>query len=221
MFLCSPGNPTGTCLKHADIRAILESDYQGLLIVDEAYVDFVDKEEGTVSTWVDQYPNLVVMQTLSKSFGLAGIRLGIAIGHPEVIQVLNNTKAPYNIGTPSALIAAEALSDQGIEKMKEYRSRLISQRGLLIEKLNKMNGIGRILGGNDSNFVLCEVLNKEGKPCNERSQKVYSLMAETLGVVVRFRGMEYGCESCLRITVGTEEENETMLDMLEKALNQV
>ncbi|KAI9352362.1 histidinol-phosphate aminotransferase [Pilaira anomala] len=218
VFLCSPGNPTGTCLSHASIRAVLESDYQGLVVVDEAYVDFVDKEEGSVATWVEQYPNLVVMQTLSKSFGLAGIRVGIAIGHPDVIQILNNTKAPYNISTPSALIAAEALSDEGIKTMQDYRKRLIAQRGVLIEKLAHVKGTGRILGGNDSNFVLVEILDKDNKPSNDRAQKVYFMMAETLGVVVRFRGMEYGCNGCLRITVGTEEENVKMLSMLEKAL---
>lgn len=219
VFLCSPGNPTGTCLSHKSIRAVLESDFKGLVVVDEAYVDFVDHDEGSVATWVDQYPNLVVMQTLSKSFGLAGIRVGIAIGHADVIQILNNTKAPYNIGTPSALVAAEALSDEGLGKMYDYRKRLIAQRGTLIEKLPQLDGTGRILGGNDSNFVLVEILDADSKkPSNDRAQKVYSMMAENLGVVVRFRGMEYGCEGCLRITVGTEEENVTVLDMLQKAL---
>ncbi|KAI7895274.1 histidinol-phosphate aminotransferase [Mucor mucedo] len=221
VYLCSPGNPTGTCLSHDSIRAVLESDYNGLVVVDEAYVDFVDKEEGSVATWVDQYPNLVVMQTLSKSFGLAGIRIGIAIGHPDLIQILNNTKAPYNISTPSALIAAEALSEEGIQTMHDYRKRLIAQRAVIIEKLAKINGTGRVLGGNDSNFVLVEILDANNKPCNDRALKVYSMMAETLSVVVRFRGMEYGCNGCLRITVGTEEENATMLDMLQKALNEI
>ncbi|KAI8365121.1 histidinol-phosphate aminotransferase [Blakeslea trispora] len=219
VFLCSPGNPTGTCLSHASIRAVLESDFQGIVVVDEAYVDFVDKEEGSVANWVDQYPNLVVMQTLSKSFGLAGIRVGIAVGHPELIQILNNTKAPYNIGTPSALLAAEALSDEGVQKMLDYRQRLIAQRGLMIERLNAMQDTGRILGGNDANFVLVEILDKATqKPSNVRAHKIYLMMAESLGVVVRFRGTEYGCESCLRITVGTEEENQKMFAMLEKAL---
>ncbi|CAO3607780.1 unnamed protein product [Cunninghamella blakesleeana] len=220
VFLCSPGNPTGTCLSHASIRQVLESDYEGIVVVDEAYVDFVDKEEGSVAQWVDKYPNLVVMQTLSKSFGLAGIRLGIAVGHPDLIQILNNTKAPYNIGTPSATIAYEALSDKGVERMNEYRSKLIEQRGKVIEALKKIQGTGKILGGNDANFILVEILDKEtnSKPCNQRSEQIYKHMAESKDVVVRFRGKEYGCESCLRITIGTEDENNSMLSRLEESL---
>ncbi|KAI8987564.1 histidinol-phosphate aminotransferase [Mycotypha africana] len=224
VFLCSPGNPTGTCLRHEDIRAILDSDYKGLVVVDEAYIDFVvDKEgQGSVASWVNQYPNLVVMQTLSKSFGLAGIRVGIAIGHPDLIQILNNTKAPYNIGTPSSLVALEALSDEGLQKMYDYRDQLIAQRTVIIDRLNQMEGTGRILGGNDANFVLVEILNPlSKKPCNDLAAKVYKMMAEDLGVVVRFRGTEYGCEGCLRITVGTKEENEKMLSMLQKAIKSV
>ncbi|KAI7902865.1 histidinol-phosphate aminotransferase [Cokeromyces recurvatus] len=221
IFLCSPGNPTGTCLSHDSIRAVLESDFQGLVVVDEAYVDFVEKEEGSVAAWVDKYPNLVVMQTLSKSFGLAGIRLGIAVGHPDLIQIFNNTKAPYNISTPTALIAKEALSDEGLTKMYDHRKRLIAQRGLLIEKVQTLKGVGRVLGGNDANFILMEILNNNGKADNERALKIYSLMAEKLGVVVRFRGTEYGCEGCLRVTIGTEEENKTLYNMLEKALESI
>lgn len=220
--MCSPGNPTGTCLKHADIKAVLESDYEGIVAVDEAYVDFVDKEEGSVATWVDRYPNLVVMQTLSKSFGLAGIRIGIAAGHEDIIQILNNTKAPYNIGTPSALVAADALSEGGLDKMYSYRKRLIAQRQVLIEKLSSfpVPGIGNILGGNDSNFILVQIL-RDGTPSSERAEKVYTLMAESLGVVIRYRGNEYGCQGCLRMTVGTEEENENLLKQLEEALKSI
>ncbi|CAO3649333.1 unnamed protein product [Cunninghamella echinulata] len=220
VFLCSPGNPTGTCLSHNSIRQVLESGYEGIVVVDEAYVDFVDKEEGSVAQWVDQYPNLVVMQTLSKSFGLAGIRLGIAIGHPDLIQILNNTKAPYNIGTPNATIAYEALSEKGVERMKEYRGKLIEQRGQVIEALKKIQGTGNVLGGNDANFILVEILDKETntKPSNQRSEKIYKYMAESKDVVVRFRGKEYGCESCLRITIGTKEENAAMLSRLEESL---
>ncbi|KAI8367692.1 histidinol-phosphate aminotransferase [Radiomyces spectabilis] len=220
VFLCSPGNPTGTCLTHDSIRAVLESGFEGLVVVDEAYVDFVDHAEGSVASWVEKYPNLLVMQTLSKSFGLAGIRLGIAIGQPDLIQILNNTKAPYNIGTPSAQIAQEALSEAGLQKMYEYRSALIDQRNKLIDSLASfpVPGIGRILGGNDANFVLVQILNAENQPCNERSEKVYKLLAESKDVVVRFRGKEPGCTGCLRITVGTPEENATLLARLQEVL---
>ncbi|KAJ8660262.1 histidinol-phosphate transaminase [Lichtheimia ornata] len=222
VFLCSPGNPTGTCLKHDSIREILESGYEGLVVVDEAYVDFVEQENGSVASWTSKYPNLLVMQTLSKSFGLAGIRLGIAIADSALIQILNNTKAPYNIGTPSAQIAYDALSPEGLAKMNEYRSALIAQRNVLIQQFQnfKVPGLGRILGTNDANFVLLEILDKDGKPCNTRCEKIYKLMAESKDVVVRFRGKEYGCTGCLRITVGTEEENKTLVERLEEALNE-
>ncbi|CDS07225.1 hypothetical protein LRAMOSA09748 [Lichtheimia ramosa] len=222
VFLCSPGNPTGTCLKHDSIREILESGYEGLVVVDEAYVDFVDQENGSVASWTSKYPNLLVMQTLSKSFGLAGIRLGIAIADSALIQILNNTKAPYNIGTPSAQIAYDALSPEGLAKMNEYRSALIAQRNDLIQQFQnfKVLGLGRILGTNDANFILLEILDKDGKPCNTRCEKIYKLMAESKDVVVRFRGKEYGCTGCLRITVGTEEENKILVERLTEALNE-
>ncbi|KAI9310080.1 histidinol-phosphate aminotransferase [Dichotomocladium elegans] len=222
VFLCSPGNPTGTCLKHTDIRKVLDSGYEGLVVVDEAYVDFVEHENGSVAHLVSEYPNLLVSQTLSKSFGLAGIRLGIAIADPAFIQILNNTKAPYNIGTPSAQIAYDALSSEGIAKMEEYRKALVSQRGVILESLARfpVPGIGQILGTNDANFVLVQILNKEGQPCNVRSEKVYKLMAESKNVVVRFRGKEYGCTGCLRITVGKEDENREMLEKLAEALRE-
>ncbi|KAL0088510.1 histidinol-phosphate aminotransferase [Phycomyces blakesleeanus] len=223
VFLCSPGNPTGTALSHDSIREILKSGYEGIVVVDEAYVDFVDHENGTVSSWIDTYPNLVVIQTLSKSFGLAGIRLGIALGNPDLIQILNNTKAPYNIGTPAASIAYEALSDVGLATMNTHRSYLIRQRSMLVQRLLAfpLQGLGRILGANDANFILVEILDKNNKPCNVRAGKVYSRLADCLGVVIRLRCKEYGCFGCVRITVGTEQDNEYLLDQLEIALKSV
>ncbi|KAI7864479.1 histidinol-phosphate aminotransferase [Spinellus fusiger] len=220
IFLCSPGNPTGTCLSHDSIRAILGSDFDGIVVVDEAYVDFVEHQQGTVSKWIKDYPNLVVMQTLSKSFGLAGIRLGIALGNPKLIKIINNIKAPYNIGTPTAMLAYKALSEQGLAVMKYHRSLILKEREKLIARLGcfPVQGVGRILGSNDANFILVQILNKQNEPCNDRSKGVYTLMADTLGVVVRFRGTEHGCLGCLRMTVGTEEENSVLLKQLEKAL---
>ncbi|KAL1921811.1 uncharacterized protein VTP21DRAFT_10453 [Calcarisporiella thermophila] len=224
IFLCSPGNPTGTSLTHESIRAVLENPhYRGIVVVDEAYVDFVtDETRGSVASWVHEYPNLLVMQTLSKSFGLAGIRLGVAIANPDIIQIMNNTKAPYNIGNPSSRIANEALSPTGIQTMLSNRALIHEQRDRLLRELGDPNkrpeGIGRILGANDANFLLVQILDKSGRPSNKRAEGIYRSLAETRGVVVRFRGNDPGCEACLRITVGTVEENDILLNELRKAL---
>ncbi|KAF8755597.1 Histidinol-phosphate aminotransferase [Rhizoctonia solani] len=119
VFVCSPGNPTGTLIPLSDIKALLEdTNFKGIVIVDEAYIDFAKPEDSAVSL-VSEYANVCVMQTLSKSFGLAAIRLGVAIAQPPLIQILTNTKAPYNISTPSASLALAALSPDGIATMTE------------------------------------------------------------------------------------------------------
>ncbi|KAH7345761.1 histidinol-phosphate aminotransferase [Rhizoctonia solani] len=185
IFVCSPGNPTDTAFK-------------GIVIVDEAYIDFARPEDSAVSL-IPQYANLCVMQTLSKSFGLAAIRLGVAIAQPPLIQILTNTKAPYNISTPSASLALAALSPEGIANMAEKIRVLNSNRDRLIGGLAKLTplGVGSVIGGNHANFVI------------------------ELGVVVRFRGNEYGCKGCLRITVGSEEEVTTVLEHLEQVLKEM
>ncbi|CAO3660264.1 unnamed protein product [Umbelopsis ramanniana] len=225
VFLCSPGNPTSTCLSHDSIRAVLENpDYNGLVVVDEAYIDFVDQTKNpSVSTWITKYPNLVVMQTLSKSFGLAGIRMGVGLGNADVIQILNNTKAPYNISTLTAQVALEALSDKGLATMYQNIEQLKQQRDVLIEALQNfpVAGVGKIRGAAEGNFLLVEVLNKNGEPCNKRAEQVYKNLAESKDVVVRFRGKDYGCTGCLRISIGTEQEMKTCLKQLEIALQEV
>lgn len=225
VFLCSPGNPTSTCLSHDSIRAVLENpEYNGLVVVDEAYIDFVDQTKNpSVSTWITKYPNLVVMQTLSKSFGLAGIRMGVGLGNADVIQILNNTKAPYNISTLTAQVALEALSDKGLATMYQNIEQLKQQRDVLIEALQNfpVAGVGKIRGAAEGNFLLVEVLNKNGEPCNKRAEQVYKNLAESKDVVVRFRGKDYGCTGCLRISIGTEQEMKTCLKQLEIALQEV
>ncbi|KAJ3299797.1 histidinol-phosphate transaminase [Borealophlyctis nickersoniae] len=222
IFICSPGNPTGTLINHEDIKKVLNYEgYKGVVAVDEAYVDFCEGHGNTaasVARWVVEYPNLLVMQTLSKSFGLAGIRLGITISSCELAQIFNNTKAPYNISTTTSIIGRAALSQEGLAKMREHVSLVLAERSRLIESLKKMRGVGKILGGNNANFVMAEILDDAGKPCNEKAYAVYKQLAESEGVVVRFRGMEYGCTGCLRITVGTEEENRVLLAKMEKLL---
>ena len=138
-----------------------------------------------------------------------------------MIQVLSNTKAPYNISTPSAHVALAALSPSSLRNMRGKVSTLISSRASLLRELEGLAslGVGKAIGSNDANFVLVPILNAEtGKPDNARSAKVYKALAENEGVVVRFRGNEYGCEGCLRITVGTEDENRVALTKLEEVL---
>ncbi|WVQ70058.1 hypothetical protein V866_008313 [Kwoniella sp. B9012] len=152
LFICSPGNPTGTLIPLDVIKRVLENPlFKGVVVVDEAYIDFAP-ENNSAASLVNEYANVCVTQTLSKSFGLAAIR-----------------KA-------------------------------------LVNALSEIKGVGRILGGNHANFVLCEILDEDGKPSNKKAVEVYKTMAESRGVVVRFRGSERGCEGCLRVTVGTEEE---------------
>ncbi|KAI5826970.1 hypothetical protein K523DRAFT_247849, partial [Schizophyllum commune Tattone D] len=151
--------------------------------------------------------------------------LGLALAQPPLIQVLSNTKAPYNISTPAAHLALSALSDAALDAMRAKVGRLVDSRAKLLESLKGLAdvGVGPAIGGNDANFVMVPVLAKDGsgKPDNARSEKVYKTMAEEHGVVVRFRGKEPGCEACLRITVGTEEENGTLVRKLREVLELV
>ncbi|KAM0748574.1 histidinol-phosphate aminotransferase [Meredithblackwellia eburnea MCA 4105] len=215
VFLCSPGNPTGTLIPLADIRAILSNpDFDGLVVVDEAYIDFSPEGSSAVKLLVEEgWDNLVIMQTLSKGFGLAAIRLGIAFSSPQIIQILNNIKAPYNISTPTASLALRALSPAGIAAFQKNIATLISNRETLKEGLLKLPDILAILDKGDANFLLTQV-GSGGKPDNGKAKRIYTKMATDDKVVVRFRGNEYGCEACLRITVGTKEECEKVLERL-------
>lgn len=221
VYLCSPGNPTGSLLAKEDVRRVLEHPtWNGVVVLDEAYVDFAGSEKGEASLaeWVNEWPNLVVMQTLSKAFGMAGIRLGAAFCAPPVARMLNSLKAPYNVSSPTSALASYALSAEGLTAMRENRARLVAQRDRLIAELPKIPGVGRLRGGTESNFLLYEMLNANGEPDNKTALAVYEGLAETKGVVVRFRGKEHGCLGCLRITVGTEAEVTRFLESIRKML---
>jgi len=223
VILCSPGNPTGSVIALNDIREILEyEDFKGIVVVDEAYIDFVEETDnkGSVATWVEKYPNLIVTQTLSKSFGLAGIRCGIAITSEEIAAIINKTKAPYNVSTPASLIARKALSDESIAKMRENVKKIIEERTKLIEIFKSLDGVGSILGTNDGNFILVQVVNKNGVPSSNRAHKIYKGMANNEKIVVRYRGNEYGCAGGLRITIGNQEENVILIEKFKKLLNE-
>lgn len=223
-YLCSPGNPTGKLLKKEDVQAILEHNWNGVVVLDEAYIDFAP--DGTsLAEWVSEWPNLVVMQTLSKAFGLAGIRLGAAFTDPAIARLLNSMKAPYNIPNPTSQLARAALSPKHLSVMQKNKDLIVQQRERLIKELPKILGIGNLHGGVESNFLLYQILdapaNEGGKPSNETALAVYEGLAEEKGVVVRFRGKEHGCLGCLRITVGTEKEVDRFLQEIKTVLEKI
>lgn len=210
------------------MKRILDSpQFKGLVIVDEAYIDFTEASHPdtpvSAATLLSDYPNLVVLQTMSKGFGLAAIRLGFAFSSPELNQILSNTKAPYNISAPTAILAMQALSQESIENMRSKASKILQGRKTLLNAFAEMKqDFGPYIGGLDANFIMVPVLSRQtGKPDNTRAERVYQTMAELQGVVVRFRGREWGCEGCLRITVGTDEENQVLIEKLKMVFEQI
>ena len=225
VYVCSPGNPTANLITKSDLQQVLlHPTWNGVVVLDEAYIDFAP-DGSSLAEWVAEWPNLVVMQTLSKAFGLAGIRLGAAFTSPPIARLLNNLKAPYNISSPTSALASAALQPKNLAVMRSNREKILTQRDRMVQELPRILGVGRFLGGADSNFLLVEILDKPrnggGKPSNETAMAVYERLAETKGVVVRFRGKEVGCLGCLRITVGTEEEVDTLLDKIQLVLADV
>lgn len=225
VYICSPGNPTANLINKLDIQQVLEHPtWNGVVVLDEAYIDF-SPEGSSLAEWVTEWPNLVVMQTLSKAFGLAGIRLGVAFTSPEIASLLNNLKAPYNISSPTSAVACAALQPKNLAVMRRNRERIVEQRDRMMRELPEIPGIGRFLGGAESNFLLVEILDRPrsrgGKASNETALAVYERLAETKGVVLRFRGKEVGCLGCVRITVGTAEEVDKLLQELRTVLQDI
>ncbi|CZS97299.1 probable histidinol-phosphate transaminase [Rhynchosporium agropyri] len=221
IYICSPGNPTGSLIRKGDLQKVLEHPtWNGVVVLDEAYIDFAP-EGSSLAEWVAEWPNLVVMQTLSKAFGLAGIRLGAAFASPDIASLLNNLKAPYNINNMTSQVAISSLSPRGLEVMREQAARIVEQRDRLLKELPRVEGVGRFRGGEAGNFLLVEIQDKKGNPDNLTALRVYETLAENRGVVVRFRGKEHGCLGCVRITVGTENEVTRFLKEISDVLKQV
>lgn len=200
LFLCSPNNPTGNSLKRSDVLRLLE-EFPGLVVVDEAYIDF--SPDGGYVPALDQYPNLVVTQTLSKAFGMAGIRLGICLANPEVVQYLKRVKPPYNVNELTQQRAFAALED--LDRTRAEISALIKGREQLAEGLSHITFVQEVFPS-DANFVLARV---------DDAPKRYRQLLER-GIVVRDRSSQYLCENTLRFTVGTPAEINGLLQALEQ-----
>jgi len=200
IFLCSPNNPTGNSFSLESIEKIVKN-FQGLVVIDEAYMDFSTQESWLAR--LEDYPNLIITQTLSKAYGLAGIRIGIAYASPEIIQVLTKIKPAYNVNSLSQTQAVLSLSKAN--KLNEEVAALISLRTLLQEELPKLSYVEKVFP-TDSNFILIRV-----DDANVRYQQLLSK-----GIVVRNRTNDPLCENCLRITVGTLEETNKLLNILKQ-----
>lgn len=219
LYITSPGNPTGSLISKSDILHILSHPtWNGVVVLDEAYIDFASEESASLVGLVTEYPNLVVLHTLSKAFGLAGIRLGAAWAPAPIARLLNAFKAPWNIPGPCAALASHALGENGVAVMRRNRERVATQRERLVRELPLIRGIGQVRSGTDSNFLMFEILNEYCEPDNTAAMMVYEKMVEVESVVVRFRGGEAGCGGCLRVTIGKEDEIDRFLDSLATVL---
>lgn len=200
LFLCSPNNPSGNAVKREDILFLLEN-FPGIVVVDEAYIDF--SEGASLLTVLDQHPNLLVMQTLSKAWGLASLRLGMAFASSELIRVLNQIKPPYNISGLTQETVLSALQNKG--KVDEFIQLILEERKFLQKELERLPYILRV-HNSDANFLLVQF---------EHPNQVYEDLVKEK-IIVRNRSSVLHCAGCLRITVGTREESIALLQALEK-----
>ena len=200
IFVCSPNNPTGNSLCRKEMESLLNR-FDGLVIVDEAYIDF--SSEPSMLKDLDKYPNLIVLQTFSKAWGCAAIRLGMAFASPEIIAIFNKIKYPYNVNILTQQEAIKML--QHPEQIKVWVNTLLEERARVMEEFVKLPCCIRVFP-TDANFFLAKVY--------EATQLYNYLVSE--GIIVRNRTNVTLCKDCLRITIGTKEENDALLEALGK-----
>jgi histidinol-phosphate aminotransferase len=198
IWICSPNNPTGNSLDRIDIETIL-NHFEGIVVVDEAYINF-SKQKSFVQSLID-YPNLVVLQTLSKAWGLAGLRLGMCFASPQIIGYLNKVKAPYNINIVTQELALQALEEVG--QVNDMIKLLVDMRIALAEVIASMPHVIQVFPS-DTNFILVKIPKARG---------LYEYLLSQ-GIIVRDRSALELCEDSLRITVGTEQENTALVDAM-------
>jgi histidinol-phosphate aminotransferase len=198
IFICSPNNPTGNSIVRTDIETIL-ANFKGLVVIDEAYINY--SKQKTFIQELTEYPNLVILQTFSKAWGLAALRLGMAFASRPVIDILNKIKPPYNINQATQDLALAALKN--VAQVNDWIRITVNEREALSAALAELPKVKKVYPS-DANFILVEV---------EQALETYNNLVEQ-GIIVRDRSKVTLCEGCLRITIGTAQENQTLLEAL-------
>lgn len=200
IFICSPNNPTGNSINRDDIETLL-ANFNGLVVIDEAYINF--SRQKTFIQELTEYANLVVLQTLSKAWGLAGLRVGMAFASEEIIEVMNKVKPPYNVNEASQQLALQALNNVSLVNL--WIKETLEQRDSLVLALKEFDFVLDIYPS-DANFILVKTTNAKG---------IYDFLVQH-GIIIRDRSKVELCEGCLRITIGTPDENKTLLSTLQQ-----
>ncbi len=203
IFICSPNNPTGNCLDTFTIKKIIEK-FRGIVVLDEAYIDFAENK--SLLNELNNHPNLVILRTFSKAWGLAGIRLGVAYASRSIIEVFNKIKPPYNINSLTLEKAIASVEKKKEDKIKEVE-KILNEKERLLKQLSSI-GFVQHIHKSDANFFLVKV--------NDAKELYQSLIRK--GIITRNRSNVELCENCLRITVGTKDENNLLIKTL-KELN--
>lgn len=198
IFICSPNNPTGNSINRTDVEIIL-NNFDGIVVIDEAYINY--SKQKSFITELTEYPNLVVMQTLSKAWGLAGLRLGMAFASKPIIELMNKVKYPYNINTATQLLVSDALNN--IDWVNEHIGITVTERERLKTELLNLSFTQEVYPS-DANFLLAKMKN---------ARIIYEQLCEK-GIIVRDRSKVVLCEDSLRITIGTEDENNKLIEAL-------
>jgi len=199
IFVCSPNNPTGNCLSKDRILDLLVT-FDGLVVVDEAYIDFAGKDKSLLSE-LQHYPNLVILQTFSKAWGLAGLRAGMAFASPEIIGLMDKIKPPYNMNQSSINLIGRAIEEDHM--LKKMVKEIVQQREYLVSELANISCVTKIFPS-EANFILFQV--------DDAKERYNQLLFN--GFVLRDRSSLVGCAECLRLTVGTDEDNKQLVRCL-------
>lgn len=200
IFVCSPNNPTGNSINRSDIEVLL-NNFNGIVVIDEAYINYAKQK--TFIPELTEYPNLVILQTLSKAWGLAGLRLGMAFAGQPLIDYMNKVKYPYNINSATQQLALEALGN--ISSVNNWTKTTVDQKEFLAAELLKLP-ITQTVYPSDANFILVRLTG---------AKKIYEYLSAK-GIIVRDRSKIILCDDCLRITIGTPEENKQLIEALKQ-----